>query len=315
MRRPASPRRPIIVGILLFSLSVVCLVFDRGETGAGPMSRAVSRVFSPLQLLVSRAASSVRELRQDYVALTEVRAQNRALALELQKLRDERADLEGLRTENDRLRGLLELADKRKDLRLRAARVAGRSVSPYFRVMKLVIEAGAETVKPGLPVIAPGGLVGQVRSVTGDRAEVLLVTDPRSAIDVVLETSRARGLAVGTGEPDRYAARLEYLQRSDETVTGERVLTTGDDGRYPRGLAVGRVTSLKPQAHGLFQDAELEPMVDLSALEEVFIVLGPSGLNEEGTDIDRANKPDRPDRPEPNAAPGSSPAVRGGAVP
>lgn len=270
---------------------MVSLFFDRTETGAGPLSRAVGRVFSPLHVVVTSAASSVRALRDDYVSLTEVRAQNRTLEAELLAVRNERAELEGLRSENERLRGLLELADKRKDLRLRAARVVARSVSPYFRVLKVSLEASDEDVKPGMPVIAPGGLVGQVRAASGNRVEVLLVTDPRSAIDVVLETSRARGLAVGTGEPDRYAARLEYLQRSEETVVGERVLTTGDDGRYPRGLAVGRITTLKPQAHGLFQAAELEPMVDLSALEEVFVVLGPSGLTPDGTDIQRPEKP------------------------
>lgn len=282
------------MGILLFTLSGVCLFFDHGDTGAGPLSRIVGRVFSPLHVVVTSAAKSVREMREDYVSLTEVRAQNRALETELQAMRNERDELDGLRSENERLRGLLELADKRKDLRLRAARVSGRSVSPYFRVMKVTLDANGDEVKPGMPVIAPGGLVGQVRSTTNATAEVLLITDPRSAIDVVLETSRARGLAVGTGEPDRYAARLEYLQRNDETVVGERVMTTGDDGRYPRGLAVGRVTTLKPQAHGLFQDAELEPVVDLSALEEVFVVLGPSGLTPDGTDIQRPEKPTPP---------------------
>ena len=291
MRRPTSPRRPILVGILLFTLSVVCLFFDRAETGAGPMSRAVGRVFSPLHVLVTSAAHSVRVLRADFVSLTEVRAQNQTLEAQLQTERNERAELEGLRSENDRLRSLLELADKRKDLRLKAARVVARSVSPYFRVLKISLEGDGDDVKPGMPVLAPGGLVGQVRAASGDRVEVLLVTDPRSAIDVVLETSRARGMAVGTGEPDRYAARLEYLQRSEETAVGERVLTTGDDGRYPRGLAVGRITTLTTQAHGLFQDAELEPMVDLSALEEVFVVLGPSGLTPDGTDIQRPEKP------------------------
>ena len=142
-------------------------------------------------------------------------------------------------------------------------------------------------MQPGQPVLAPGGLVGQIRTVSGTHAEVLLVTDPRSSVDVMLETSRVRGVAVGTGEPDRYAARLEYLERSEQTVRDERVLTTGDDGRYPRGLVVGRVTSVKSQPHGLFQNAEVEPLADLSGLDEVFIVIGPTGLTSDGLDLER----------------------------
>lgn len=290
MRRPSSPRRPLLVGGLLLTLSVVLLFVDREGSAPGPVGRVVSRLVGPLHVGVTSAGRSVRALQQDYVALTDVRAQNAALTAEVQRLKTEQAEVEGLRAENERLRGLTELADSRKDLRLRAARVTARAVSPYFRVLKVTLDIGEEVVQPGMAVIAPGGLVGQLRSVSDGACEVLLVTDPRSAIDVVLETSRARGLAVGTGEPDRYAARLEYLQRSDESAVGQRVVTTGDDGRYPRGLPVGRVTTLKAQAHGLFQEAELEPLVDLSALEEVFVVLGPTGLTADGTELARPEK-------------------------
>ena len=284
-------------------MSVALLFVDRDGAGPGPVGRAVGRLVAPLHVGVTRAGRSVRSLRQDYLALTDVRAQNTELAAEVQRLRAEQAEVEGLRAENERLRGLLELADKRKDLRLRAARVTARAVSPYFRVLKVTLDAGEDAVRPGMPVVAPGGLVGQLRTVSDLECEVLLVTDPRSAIDVVLETSRARGLAVGTGEPDRYAARLEYLQRSDESAVGERVLTTGDDGRYPRGLPVGRITTLKAQAHGLFQEAELEPLVDLSALEEVFVVLGPSGLTADGTELERSEPATPPSARAPGAPP------------
>ena len=249
------------MGCLLFSVCVALLYVDRQDSGPGAIGRLVSRIAAPLQIVVTSAGRSVREARESYMALTEVRAQNRVLEDEVRSLREKSAEADGLRAENDRLRALRELGDKRKDLRLRAARVRARAVSPYFRVLRVTLDAeggvDGPDVKPGMPVLASGGLVGQVRAVTGEGAEVLLITDPRSAVDVVLETSRVRGLAVGMGEPDRYAARLEYLQRSDETVVGERALTTGDDGRYPRGLAVGRVTSVKAQAHGLFQDAEI----------------------------------------------------------
>ena len=90
---------------------------------------------------------------------------------------------------------------------------------------------------------------------------------------------------------------------------GERVLTTGDDGRYPRGLALGRVATLKTQAHGLFQDAELEPLVDLSALEEVFVVLGPTGLTPDGLDIAREKPPAAP------SSAGATAASRPGGAP
>jgi len=287
MHRGPPPRRAILVGLGLVALSVLALLVDGRGGAPGPAGRTLSYALAPLQSLVTAAGTRVRGVWLGYVALTGVREQNEALQEEIRTLRDKAAAADDLTAENARLRRLLDMGDRRKDLRLRAARVVSRSTSPYFRVMRIVLDLDADGVREGMPVIAPGGVVGQIRSVYGGRAEVLLVTDPRSAIDVVLEQSRARGVAVGTGEPDRYAARLKYLRRNAASQEGERVLTTGDDGRYPRGLVVGRVSKVVHGAQGPFQRAELEPLVDLSALDEVFISLGPSGLTPDGEGIAR----------------------------
>jgi len=283
--RGASPRRAILTGLVLVSVTLVFLFFDRNGDHPGPFGRGVIAATAPLHAGLTGAGRSVHGLWRDYLALRGVREENADLRVRVRALQEQAARTADLLAENERLRGLLELADRRKDLRLRAARVVGRSNSPFFRVMRIEIDVGDAThIEEGMPIIAPGGVVGQIRTLVGTRAEILLVTDPRSAIDVVLEKSRARGVAVGTGEPDRYEARLEYLERAVEAVDGERVLTTGDDGRYPAGLVLGAVVAAGPgEETGPFQSARVRPMVDLGALEEVFVVLGPTGLSPDGT--------------------------------
>jgi rod shape-determining protein MreC len=290
LRRTASPVRGLVVGGLMVVLSAFVLQFDRRTDQPGALGTAVAGVVSPLQTMIVASAESVRTVWQDYVALTEVRAENRLLQARIKQLQTQAAVSAELKAESSRLRQLLDLADRRKDLRLRAARVVARTVSPYFRVLRIDLEVGDGVIEPGMPVIAPGGVVGQIRTVDGSRAEVLLVTDPRSAIDVVLEQSRARGVAVGTGQADRYAAKLQYLQREVRAVEGERVLTTGDDGRYPRGLMVGEVDHAGEDDSGPFQNAEAIPVVDLNALDEVFVVLGPTGLSEDGERFEGGDK-------------------------
>lgn len=288
-----SPIRALAVTFALIALGVGLLRFDRRGGAPGPVGSAVMAAVSPLQSVAAGAGRSVRGLWLDYVALLDVRTESRGLQEELRKLQDRVARVAELESENERLRALLELGDRRKDLRLRAARVVSRTTSPYFRVLRVVLDSGDKPVEPGMPVIAPGGVVGQVRATAGGRAEVLLVTDPRSAIDVVLEQSRARGVAVGTGEPDRYAAKLEYLERSASAVVGERVLTTGDDDRYPRGLVVGEVVEVDQGDPGPFLPARIRPLVDLSALDEAFVVLGQTGLTPDGGDFEKPPKPQR----------------------
>ncbi len=276
----------MLASLGLTILATILLYFEGRRGHPGPAGRAVATAVSPLVSVSSSAGQGVHSVWQDYMALVDVKADNQRLKTKLRQVKQRAAVPADLQAENDRLRRLLELGDRRKDLRLRAARVVARTASPYFRVLKIVLEVGDGVVEEGMPVIAPGGVVGQIRSRSGSRGEVLLVTDPRSAIDVVLEKSRARGVAVGTGEPERYAARLKYLQRDVKAIAGERVLTTGDDDRYPRGLVVGEVVEVGGDVQGPFQRAILRPLLDPGQLDEVFVVLGYSGLTPDGEDFE-----------------------------
>jgi len=278
-------KKPLLLALALLSFSLVLLYFDRRGDQPGPIGKAIVWGVSPVRQVVSSAGQTLRDLWLNYLALVNTQARNRALERELQGLKERAAQSADLVAENERLHRLLELADRRKDLRLKAAYVVSRSLSPFFRVLGLTLDLEGEQAQAGMPVIAPGGIVGHLRLRVGPRAEVMLLTDPRSAIDVVLEQSRARGVAVGTGEADRYTAQLKYLEHSNKAILGERVITTGDDGRYPRGLVVGEIISVNQDTSSPFQGAQVRPLVDLNALDEVFVILGLTGLNPKGTEF------------------------------
>lgn len=278
MKQRKTSRAGLFVGLALIGVSFGLVRLDR----KGAVSRVVSAGLSPIQNTVTRAGNAVQSLWGEYVALIDVQDENERLRAQLKDLQSAAALNADLARENDRLRRLLQLGDRRKDLRLRAARVVARTSSEVFRVMRIELDVGDEPVSEGMTVIAPGGVVGQLRMVADGRAEVLLITDPRSAIDVVLEQSQARAIAVGSGEKDRYAANLKYLPQAKTPIRGERVLTTGEDGQHPRGLVVGEIVDWGEPESGHFKKATLQPNVDLGSLEEVFIVLGPSGLTPDG---------------------------------
>ena len=130
-----------------------------------------------------------------------------------------------------------------------------------------------------MSVIASGGLVGQIRAIVNEKPEVLLVTDARSAVDVVLEKSRTRGIAVGSGDQRTYRAELKYVDRAESAQDGERVLTTGDDGRFQAGLLLGTVR-LDPRAPR--RQISVIPAVHFEALDLVYVVLGETGLEPDG---------------------------------
>jgi rod shape-determining protein MreC len=154
-----------------------------------------------------------------------------------------------------------------------AAEVIARDTSPFFRVTRLAITSEDRTrLRSGQPVITADGLVGQVSRVFGSYADVLLSVDSRSAVDVMVERSGARGIVRGTGERDRYSAKVEYLQRTDDVRVGDAVVTSGLGCRFPAGLLVGRVAAVTRREFGLYQEVELSPAVNFSRLNEVLVL-------------------------------------------
>ena len=98
---------------------------------------------------------------------------------------------------------------------------------------------------------------------------VLLITDYNSAIDAIVQRTRAKAIVEGKGEN---RCQLKYLLRIEDVVVGDIVVTSGLGGNFPKGLMVGEIKKVDKKEHGIFQYAELVPSVDLTKLEEVFVI-------------------------------------------
>jgi len=109
-----------------------------------------------------------------------------------------------------------------------------------------------------------------VLSTTASTAQILLITDARSAVGAVLQQSREAGVADGQGQA---LLRLKYLSRAREIPIGEVVVTSGQAGLFPRGLPVGTITSLVREQGLPYQEALVRPSVRFDHLEEVLILI------------------------------------------
>jgi len=128
-------------------------------------------------------------------------------------------------------------------------------------------------VDPFWPKPLPGNwMLGHVAGKTSD---ILLLVDPRSAIDVVVPRTGGRGILRGKSGENGYRCSIEYLQRGQVAQVGDKVVTSGLGGAFPRNLAVGKVTRVIPGAVGLYQDVEVTPDVDFARLSEVLVVAAP----------------------------------------
>jgi rod shape-determining protein MreC len=124
-------------------------------------------------------------------------------------------------------------------------------------------------VKKGMAVISPEGVVGQILKTAPYHSTVLLITDYNSALDSIIQRTRAKAIVEGIGEN---LCQLKYLLRSEDVMIGDVVVTSGLGGNFPKGLMVGEIRKVDKKEHGIFQHAELVPSVDLTKLEEVLII-------------------------------------------
>jgi rod shape-determining protein MreC len=120
-----------------------------------------------------------------------------------------------------------------------------------------------------MPVVTGDGIVGQIFRVSPNYSKVLLAITPSSAIDVILQKSRVRGILKGTGSQ---SYRLEYILKTVDVEEGDHVITAGYGGIFPTGLSVGTVSKVIRKKRGMFQEIEVSPAVDYLSLEELLVI-------------------------------------------
>src|SRR6202451_2452994 len=210
--------------------------------------------------------SGVSGVWHNYFYLRGVRQENRDLKQEIERLRIEQVRLNQDAEQARRLQALLGFREQFISKTL-AAQVIGSSGSEQSR--SIYIDKGShDGMKPDMAVITADGDVGKVLRVFRSTSQVLLVNDQTSGVGAILEKSRLQGVLRGTALGE---VVLEKVM-SDETVQpGERVVTSGGDQIFPKGLPVGTVTKVSPGPE-LFLNIRVKPAADLSRLEEVLVI-------------------------------------------
>jgi len=118
-----------------------------------------------------------------------------------------------------------------------------------------------------MPVATYEGIVGRVYIVGDKNSEVILITDPLSAVDAYIHRNRARGVVKGTGD----GCVMEYIENNTDLNIGDKVISSGKDGFFPKGIFIGSVSKIEKK--GGFLRAYVSPNVGLDSLEEVLIIL------------------------------------------
>lgn len=259
----------LIVGVIvLIAVNIIVIsINSRRYTTFGFERIAISFV-APFQELVTRSIDFIQGIWQHYFNLVTVSKENYELRKRLNQAMEENNKWRELELANNRLRDLLNF-QKRITKRVVAAEVIGKDPSAWFKTV--IIDKGkADGLNKGLPVVMPEGIAGQVIEVSNHYSKVMLIIDRNSAVDALVQRSRARGVIKGESA-DR--CRLNYVLRKHDVRVGDTVVSSGLDDVYPKGLRIGRISDVVKRNSEIFQEVTITPFVDFEKLEEVLVVL------------------------------------------
>ena len=267
MRPRTRLRTPLIVAAaLLLVISLLSLSLKRSPILKTVQSVVISLTAPGLEGLhyVGRTLKGVWE---GYFYLQGVQQENIALRSRLEEYGQREVRYQEALQALPRLEALLNL---KKEV---AQPVAGARVIAYdpslWSRCALINQGQDQGVKKGMPVLAGGGIVGRIVDAYPHHSKVMLIVDRNSGGDAMVQRTRVRGILQGKGGN---RCSLDYVPKSADVQAGDLVLASGLGGVFPKGLVFGKVSQADKKTPGVFQEIEVTPAVDLSALEEVLVV-------------------------------------------
>ncbi len=276
-----------IILLLIFVLILISLRIKQ-RSSIEWIDSIFMEISSPFQRISNYPIKIAQKILHGYIFLFNLRKENEELKRRILELEKENNQLKEMALANVRLKGLLDFKQKMTTSMV-AGEVIARDPTSWFK--SITINKGErDGIKKGMAVISPKGVVGHILKTSPNSSVVLLLTDYNSAIDSIIQRTRAKAIVEGLGEN---RCQLKYLLKTEDVSVGDIVVTSGLVGNFPKGLVIGEIKKIENQGHGIFKYAELVPSVDITKLEEVLVVKETFSFISEERTINELQKPKR----------------------
>jgi rod shape-determining protein MreC len=268
--RALSERWKSIALLLCFILLALFLTTLKTRLASHSLffEEVVMSMVMPIQEAIDRGVQWVSGLWHGYVNLTQVRRDSLRLQLQIEELQGQLQVYQEAYLQQQRLQELLGFAVSAPP-HTTVAQVVGIDPSQWAEAVT-INKGSVHNVRKDTAVITHRGLVGRTIEIAPHYATVLLITDRRSAVDAVIQRTRARGIVVGKS---RRLCELRYVDFHEDLQVGDAIISSGLGEVYPQGLLIGTVVSVRQKPSGLFHEVEVKPAVDLAKLEETLVLV------------------------------------------
>ncbi|MBI3756062.1 MAG: rod shape-determining protein MreC [Deltaproteobacteria bacterium] len=240
----------------------------KGIGGTIITGKLISAITSPVQYGITSATKGIKSIWASYIYLINVNRENALLKNNMEKLKQENNQLQEAVFLNNRLKELLTFKQE-LTAATEAADVIGIENSGWIKT--ITINKGvSDGIKRDMVILTPLGIAGRIIDAQPTTSNALLVTDPRCAIDVIVQRTRIKGIAEGNGA-DRLI--LKYARHEDDIQVGDILISSGLGGIFPKGMVVGEIVRVEKGEDNFFMDIEAKPSADLKKLEEVLVIV------------------------------------------
>jgi rod shape-determining protein MreC len=272
-----TERRPwsfgdIGIRVAILGLAAIMLMALQVTGHLRALQSAVTQLTSPAQVGATGMTENMTGAVSFVLELGTLRQRNAELEQVNSALLSENFGLREVERENQLLREMLDFAQTRPGLELRGAQIVARVIgweSNNF-LDYIMLDLGANHgLELGMPVVTDQGLVGRISETTATTSKTLLITDPSSAVNAILQSSRLHGVVRGI--PGGTLV-MDYLPQGETFSVGEVILTSGLGGRFPKGIPIGQVVEIRQRDFEVFQQAVVQPTVDFPRMELVMVV-------------------------------------------
>jgi rod shape-determining protein MreC len=229
-------------------------------------------VISPFLRTGSLMQKRLTAMKEGLKKLDELQEENQRLSVQVKELKATNQTLRDMELENNKLRKALQYRE-RATFKLVPARIIARDAGTWWQTVK--IDKGFEDgVDADMPVLTEDGLVGKTTTVAGHMASVVLIADETCKVAAMVEGTREQGILRGgrTSTSVMPEIGLMFLSKNAGLQAGQKVYTSGVGGVYPSGVLIGGIK--KFETRPLDGYATIVPAVDLSNLQDVFVVAG-----------------------------------------
>ncbi|MEJ9280498.1 MULTISPECIES: rod shape-determining protein MreC [Ureibacillus] len=247
------------------------------------------------QSVVAKPANYITGIFYNIQSLLNTYEENQRLKMRLEDFAVLQAEVNTLKSENEQLRELLEKKESLRDYDPLRATVIARNPDQWEE--KIIINKGSSHgVKQNMAVMTTKGLIGKISLVTPFTSEVelLYTNNPNFRVSAMVQGEKvvAFGLIEGYDE-ERNELILKRIDSSIEINVGEKVVTSGLGGIFPKGILIGEITEVTTEDFGLTKMAYIRPSANFSMLEEVIIAKRSAtvidGSDGDGTNADLTN--------------------------